>query len=204
MRRIVLLLIMSLMLHPVSAYQINGSFTTLSGTSVSYGQYSGNYLFLEGFWTDCTVCVTFHETIKSLYEEYSGILSFASVAVFTTDSIRSVQEFVDAHGGSWTFGLDDGNLRTTLNIGSTPTSFLLDTDGKVLVRWDGNQPREDIANAIEYHVEENVGATVPDTYYQAPQDDPEPTPWWVIFITNPITQLTFIIIVVLLVYRKVR
>ncbi|MCY3410422.1 MAG: TlpA family protein disulfide reductase [Candidatus Heimdallarchaeota archaeon] len=186
-----------------SAYVISGSFTTIDGGTVTYASFEGEYVFLEGFWTDCGVCETFHPVVASLYETYKNDLQFISVGVFTgSETLASIQNWVNERGGGWLFGLDDGNLRNTLSITHTPTSFLLDKAGIVLERWEGYQEKATIAYAIETYVKENSDATSPEASTSGGNGNDDS--WISRLFTNPIFQAVMVIVVVFVVYTRIR
>ncbi|MCY3412034.1 MAG: TlpA family protein disulfide reductase [Candidatus Heimdallarchaeota archaeon] len=196
------ILLIIVFLHPSSAYPLDqNTYTNLEGKIISYSSYQGKYLFLNAFYTGCSYCIEFHATITELYAEYSNLLHFVSVAIYPEDTLNTVQEYVMTYGGDWDFGIDDGLLRETLNIKSTPTSFLLDNTGEVVEKWVGGPPKADVVYAIEFHINGNTDATSPTS------DRPSfrnPDSWFEDFITNPITQFVLVFIVVIMIYRKVR
>jgi thiol-disulfide isomerase/thioredoxin len=116
----------------------NLTFKTLTGTEIALR--SINQPVLINFWaTSCTICIAEMPDLVALYEEYSGY-GFELIAIaMPYDPPNQVLELVQRQELPFPVALDlEGEaVAAFASVKGTPTSFLLDSKGKLVRRYVG-------------------------------------------------------------------
>ena len=115
------------------------TFTLLSGEKVSTGDLKGK-VYLINFWaTSCATCVKEMPDMVRTYEQYKGKgLEFVAVAM-NYDPPMYVMNYAKTRGLPFKVAMDsDGAASKAFgNVQLTPTTFVVDKDGRILKRYVG-------------------------------------------------------------------
>lgn len=130
-------------LKPAAAPEVR--FVTLSGEALSVSALRGNVVLVNFWATWCAECMREMPGMVDTYRKYSAqgyrVLSVA---------VKSQREEVDRFALPFDVVLDDGGLaRAFGNVRITPTSFLIDREGRIVARYVGMPAWPDFHAAIE-------------------------------------------------------
>lgn len=133
---IVVLLGLSI-LAPVSAYELNGSFTLLDGTtSTFFDEFQGDYVLVDAFASWCEPCKKAMPELAILKEERGDIIEIFSLSIETSDTTDLLQDFADDYGMTWTIGIDsESEFFNNYPVGNIPTYFIFNPDGELLTSF---------------------------------------------------------------------
>lgn len=122
--------------------------SNLDGRKVSLQDYKGKIVFLHFWATWCKPCIEEFPTIERIHKEYKdkGLVILA-ISV-DKGGRKPVKSFVEKMGVSFPVLLStEGKIERAYWTWGTPTSFLIDRDGKILGRalgprkWDSVEAR---------------------------------------------------------------
>ncbi|CAM2140157.1 cytochrome c biogenesis protein CcmG, thiol:disulfide interchange protein DsbE [Pararobbsia alpina] len=114
------------------------SFTLLSGEHISTDQLKGK-VYLINFWaTDCTTCIEEMPKMVQTYNQFKGQgLEYIAVAM-NYDPPSYVTNYAQTRALPFKVAMDDGSAAKEFgNVQLTPTTFVVDKDGKILKRYVG-------------------------------------------------------------------
>lgn len=117
----------------------DATFTLLSGQKVSTGSDLKGKVYLVNFWaTSCETCMKEMPQMVDTYNRFKGRgLEFVAVAM-NYDSPMYVSNYVKTRQLPFKVAFDDGSLAKQFgNVQLTPTTFVVDKDGKILKRYVG-------------------------------------------------------------------
>lgn len=132
---------------------------TLEGESRSLEDYLNEVTLVNFFFPTCGPCNAEFPHLQDLYDKYRD-QGFSMVAInLIADQDELVPAWVKSNGYSvpTLIGGDTGNLIETYEVMGTPTSFLLDRDGRVIQKYRGYQPGNEVRmeNAIRQQLDLN-------------------------------------------------
>ena len=117
----------------------DATFTLLSGQKVSTADLKGK-VYLVNFWaTSCATCVKEMPDMVRTYEQYKGKgLEFVAVAM-NYDPPMYVMNYAKTRELPFKVAMDsDGTAAKAFgNVQLTPTTFVVDKDGRILKRYVG-------------------------------------------------------------------
>ena len=122
---------------PAAAPEVR--FATLSGKSFATSELRGKVVLVNFWATSCVVCVKEMPRMVETYKKYAP-RGYEMVAVaMSYDHPNQVAEFAKSRGLPFQVALDaDGAIAKSFgNIRVTPTTFVLDKQGRVLKRYLG-------------------------------------------------------------------
>lgn len=115
------------------------TFTLLSGDKLSTADLKGK-VYLVNFWaTSCATCIKEMPDLVKTYEQFKGKgLEFVAVAM-NYDPPMYVMNYAKTRGLPFKVAMDsDGSAaRAFGNVQLTPTTFVVDKDGRILKRYVG-------------------------------------------------------------------
>lgn len=123
--------------------------TDIQGISHSLAEYRGQIVLINLWATWCIPCKEEMPALQSFYDKYKKD-GFVVIAINDGDPKPDVLQFVKDYDLSFPIWLDPTYLATeqafkTMNL---PSSFVIDEDGTVQLRWVGGISRE----MLEIHV----------------------------------------------------
>ncbi|MFX1671158.1 TlpA disulfide reductase family protein [Paraburkholderia sp. A2WS-5] len=116
----------------------DATFTLLSGQKVSTADLKGK-VYLVNFWaTSCTTCMKEMPQMIQTYNRFKGEgLEFVAVAM-NYDAPMYVVNYAQTRQLPFKVAMDDGSAAKQFgNVQLTPTTFVIDRDGKILKRYVG-------------------------------------------------------------------
>ncbi|MGS1005162.1 peroxiredoxin family protein [Burkholderia glumae] len=117
----------------------DATLTLLSGQKVSTASDLKGKVYLVNFWaTSCETCMKEMPQMVDTYNRFKGQgLEFVAVAM-SYDPPMYVANYAQTRRLPFKVALDDGSVaRQFGNVQLTPTTFLVDRDGKILKRYVG-------------------------------------------------------------------
>ncbi|MGE0859057.1 MAG: TlpA family protein disulfide reductase [Gammaproteobacteria bacterium] len=141
---------------------LDWSFKDLEGRDQPLAQWRGKHVVLNFWATWCPPCLkeipAFIDLQRTL--EARG-LTFVGVAL---DEVAPVQAFVAEHGVNYPVLVGDQDVARLMSalgneIGGLPYTVVLDPEGQVLMRHQGEWHREDAGAALEGYLGGAVGAS---------------------------------------------
>lgn len=116
----------------------DATFTLLSGQKISTADLKGK-VYLINFWaTSCETCMKEMPQMIDTYNRYKGQgLEFVAVAM-NYDAPMYVTNYTQTRQLPFKVAMDDGSAAKQFgNVQLTPTTFVVDKDGKILKRYVG-------------------------------------------------------------------
>jgi peroxiredoxin len=116
----------------------DATFTLLSGQKVSTADLKGK-VYLINFWaTNCDTCMKEMPAMVDTYNRYKGKgLEFVAVAM-NYDAPMYVTNYAQTRSLPFKVAMDDGSAAKQFgNVQLTPTTFVVDREGKILKRYVG-------------------------------------------------------------------
>ncbi|KAF1030034.1 MAG: Thiol-disulfide oxidoreductase ResA [Burkholderia plantarii] len=117
----------------------DATFTLLSGKKLSTSTDLKGKVYLVNFWaTSCETCMKEMPQMVDTYNRYKGKgLEFVAVAM-SYDSPMYVANYTQTRKLPFQVALDDGSVAKQFgNVQLTPTTFVVDKNGKILKRYVG-------------------------------------------------------------------
>jgi thiol-disulfide isomerase/thioredoxin len=117
----------------------DATFTLLSGQKVSTAGDLKGKVYLVNFWaTSCATCMQEMPQMVETYNRFKGQgLEFVAVAM-NYDPPMYVANYAQTRQLPFKVALDDGSVAKQFgNVQLTPTTFVVDKDGKILKRYVG-------------------------------------------------------------------
>jgi thiol-disulfide isomerase/thioredoxin len=146
---VLLALLILLTTNQANGYLLNISYTDLNGNQVSYGIYEGKLLLIEAFSTTCPACQDYHPTLDQIHDTYGSDINMVSVSIDTDDTIATVSQYKSDYPTNWPIGLDPTTqLASIFKIEFTPTTLLLNQEGRLLSTKVGAKPYAEISSMV--------------------------------------------------------
>lgn len=123
--------------------------STLTGQKIALAETSGPVLI--NFWaTDCAICIHEMPELAEIYTHYKQS-GFELIAIaMPYDAPNNVLEMAEREHWPFPVALDVGGeaLAAFATVKGTPTSYLLDQDGKLVSRYVGRIPMDDLRKQL--------------------------------------------------------
>lgn len=124
----------------------------LTGGQLSLSQFKGKVVVLEFMVSWCPHCRTMAPVIERLQQQY-GSREFVIISVAGTwqgADAASTAEFIRTYKATWVHVLDRSNsVFNTYRVDSTPAYYIIDAQGIIRYRYDGEQIYATLAEAID-------------------------------------------------------
>ncbi|WP_118181721.1 peroxiredoxin family protein [Paraburkholderia phosphatilytica] len=128
----------------------DATFTLLSGQKVSTADLKGK-VYLVNFWaTNCDTCMQEMPSMVSTYNRFKDQgLEFVAVAM-NYDAPMYVANYAQTRKLPFKVAMDDGTAAKQFgNVQLTPTTFVIDRNGKILKRYVGEPQFAELDKLLE-------------------------------------------------------
>lgn len=127
----------------------------VNGQQVTLSELRGKPVFIN-FWASwCPPCKEEMPYIQEAYTKYKDEVVFLGVNVTPGDSIEKATKFMDENGYDMPVIFDlDGEVSQLYRANSIPTSFFIDKEGVIQVRYTGPMSLQQIENYLNKIVED--------------------------------------------------
>lgn len=123
------------------------------GSAVSSADYDGKVLVVNFWYATCGPCIIEAPRLEQAYKTFEG-QDVAFLGINTYDQPATAQSFARDHGISYpsAMAVGDAELKLAFNdktpLNATPTTLVLDKQGRVAARIVGELPEASILEAI--------------------------------------------------------
>ena len=133
------------------------SYETFEGETTSLAAYEGEPLVVN-FWASwCPPCIAEMPDFERVHSDLADEVAF--VGLNTQDSLPAAEELVAETGVTYDLGLDpDGELFRAFEVSSMPSTFFVDTDGRIVHRQAGLITEQQLRDLIDEHLLEGAAA----------------------------------------------
>ena len=128
----------------------DATFTLLSGQKVSTSDLKGK-VYLINFWaTNCDTCMKEMPQMVNTYNRFKGKgLDFVAVAM-NYDAPMYVTNYTQTRQLPFKVAMDDGSAAKQFgNVQLTPTTFVVDKNGKILKRYVGEPSFQELDTLLD-------------------------------------------------------
>ncbi|MHA2032377.1 MAG: TlpA family protein disulfide reductase [Candidatus Kariarchaeaceae archaeon] len=155
MKLFVITLVISFLIttQPVIASFENIQVITTENQTLSFTNYDGSLVLLDGMATWCGPCRVEMEHLQVVYDTVGEDVQILSLSLSPeSDTIEKLLEFKSEFSAGWTFALDNNEeFLNTFHPNNIPTMYLFNEEGNLLRTWDGITPAHEILTEIEKH-----------------------------------------------------
>jgi thiol-disulfide isomerase/thioredoxin len=128
------------------------TFEGIDGTAVRMSQLRGRVVFLNMWATWCKPCREELPSIQNLHDQIAGL--GVEFVLLSQESREKVQSYLRDNDVGVPCYVSDGGIPTLLKSSALPTTFIIDTQGRVvfrhvgLARWDSQECRSFIESLL--------------------------------------------------------
>jgi peroxiredoxin len=129
----------------------DATFTLLSGQKISTSGDLKGKVYLVNFWaTNCETCMKEMPEMINTYNRFKGRgLEFVAVAM-SYDAPMYVTNYAQTRNLPFKVAMDDGSAAKQFgNVQLTPTTFVIDRNGKILKRYVGEPSFSELDALLE-------------------------------------------------------
>lgn len=127
--------------------------TTLDGAPFDLARRKGSWVVVNFFNSTCAPCRAEHpELVKFAEQQQSFGADGAELYTMLqiNDDIDDVKNFFLVNGGDWPIIRDDeGTANVDFGVALVPETFIIDPDGRVVVRWAGQTDADTLSRLVQ-------------------------------------------------------
>jgi len=122
--------------------------TAVDGTEQSLADYRGQVVLVNLWATWCPPCKAEMPTLEAFYKAHATD-DFVTIAISSGDPADAVEKFVENYGLTFQVWLDPNiDSGMAFKTQSLPSSFVIDRDGQVRLRWVGEINRDTLEEYV--------------------------------------------------------
>ncbi|MFT3824586.1 MAG: TlpA disulfide reductase family protein [Chitinophagaceae bacterium] len=114
---------------------------TLSGEKLDTKKLRGKIVVLNFWFINCAPCVAEMPALNKLVSDYKD-KDVVFISITHDDKASVKQDFLPKHPFDFTIVTDARSIEEDFSIGSFPSTFIVDADGKVQKAWTGGATNE--------------------------------------------------------------
>jgi peroxiredoxin len=109
------------------------SLPDLDDNSVKLTSYYGKVVILDFMFMDCDPCIDEMEELDDVHSNYDeSDVQIISIDIIDTEQERSdLISHIENNSYEWKFVIDTKNIKNSYDVGTYPTLFLIDKEGKI-------------------------------------------------------------------------
>lgn len=125
--------------------------TGLKNEKITFEPKSGKVVFIDFIHEWCVFCKNMAPVVEKLHRDYSGRgVVFITVAGGQNTNAEKTAAFIRNHGISWQVAFDpDLTTFRSYGVRGTPTYFIVDREGRITAKLEGEQSYQALANELE-------------------------------------------------------
>jgi thiol-disulfide isomerase/thioredoxin len=127
--------------HPIATpekFDFDFNVKTLDGNVIKMSEMEGNVIFLNLWATWCGPCRAEMPAIQSLYEKVNKEnIQFVILSIDNPDQQKRIRNYVKSQNFTFPIYVPSGFLPKQLSVPSIPTTFVVNKDGKIVVKKVG-------------------------------------------------------------------
>ncbi|WP_316839454.1 TlpA disulfide reductase family protein [Pedobacter gandavensis] len=129
---------------PVKSFVLNDP----EGKAVDFAQFKGKYVWVD-FWASwCGPCKKSFPYMRGLYEKYRGP-QFEILGISADATIDPWLKILEQIKNPWPQVWDSGNIASEFTVTAYPTSFLIDPEGRIILKEVGFEPNGPIERKLK-------------------------------------------------------
>ncbi|MCY3414904.1 MAG: hypothetical protein INQ03_24855 [Candidatus Heimdallarchaeota archaeon] len=151
----VIMFIVSLL--PTGAYQLDGTYQSIDGTSKDFSSFEGELLMIEAFSTTCSHCIEMAEILENIWPSVKSDINFLSLSTNGNDDLDTLKEFNASYPMYWEVGLDtEEYLEAWYDAIYTPTMIFVNAEGDYVNCFVGTQQQTIFLKEINDFIEDPI------------------------------------------------
>ncbi|MDD3519856.1 MAG: TlpA disulfide reductase family protein [Actinomycetota bacterium] len=131
-------------------YENDFTLNNLSGEKISLSDFSEKIVVLNFWATWCPPCKAEIPDFVDLYDKYKD-QGIAFLGISLDDDLNALKQFVFDNNINYPIVIDNqvANVSGKWGISAIPTTFFIDIDGKILDKWIGQIPKEELDSVLK-------------------------------------------------------
>jgi cytochrome oxidase Cu insertion factor (SCO1/SenC/PrrC family) len=120
------------------------------GNSVTLSNWEGEVILVDFMQTTCGACQSnTQSTLVPIHDEFGGQIKMLSVSIRDADTNSDLVTFKGDYGATWQYALDTSGVQALYGVTHTPTSYLIDRDGKIVYSHVGTEDYATLKSEIQ-------------------------------------------------------
>jgi len=121
----------------------------LQGNEISLSDFTGKIIVLNFWATWCPPCKAEIPDFVETYNEFKN-QNVVFLGVSLDDDINALEQFVSEYHINYPVLIDNltENVSASWNISAIPTTFFINTDGKIIDKWVGQIPKQQLVSIL--------------------------------------------------------
>jgi peroxiredoxin len=121
----------------------------LQGNEISLSDFTGKIIVLNFWATWCPPCKAEIPDFVETYNEFKN-QDVVFLGVSIDDDINALEQFVSEYHIDYPVLIDNltENVSASWNISAIPTTFFINTDGKIIDKWVGQIPKQQLVSIL--------------------------------------------------------